>query len=559
MILILGWVTKSLGLIDGSGTYGNITVNQDGSWVFTLDNDSQAVQSLQEGQTRQDVFEVYAVDQYGKTIVDENGLPQTLEIVVNVNGQNDAPTLQANVEETIVADDPDQTISGQLSVSDVDTQDQDLHTWTATPTSVENDYGTLQFNSDGSWSYVVNPNNADIIALGANESIPQTWQVTVTDPSGLTDTQTLTINIRGDNQAPTMVTQDGEVTEDDTNGSGSVSVTQAIVLDDVDTNDTVTLTAADLNGTYGHFVVDPATNTWTYELYNDQPHVQALADGVKVVESFTVRATDSFGAEVTQTVEVTITGTNDRPSVSGATTGSVSDNLGSTASGKVTVSDVDIGDGHTFDVKQNTDLGIFTIDNTGKWTFVVDEGNEEINALAKGQTKTVQVSVIATDDSNVSATQESNEHFITITIVGTNDAPKIVDIGQQMATENTNTQLSGVFDDGDVDTVNIADEHLWEVVSGDPRGDLSVDPTTGAWTFDLTGDFEYLSEGETLPTPLTYEVKVTDEHGASNTITVEFQVTVLTMHQRWLPVIPSRQAPYLKTRQVLSQVRRPVR
>ncbi|MGF1774291.1 VCBS domain-containing protein [Vibrio wakamikoensis] len=512
-------------LIDGSGTYGNITVNQDGSWVFTLDNDSQAVQSLQEGQTRQDVFEVYAVDQYGKTIVDENGLPQTLEIVVNVNGQNDAPTLQANVEETIVADDPDQTISGQLSVSDVDTQDQNLHTWAATPTSVENDYGTLQFNSDGSWTYVVNPNNADIIALGANESIPQTWQVTVTDPSGLTDTQTLTINIRGENQAPTMVTQDGEVTEDDTNGSGSISVTKAIVLDDVDTNDTVTLAAADLNGTYGQFVVDPTTNTWTYELYNDEPHVQALADGVKVVESFTVRATDSFGAEVTQTVEVTITGTNDRPSVSGAATGSVSDNLGSTASGKVTVADVDIGDGHTFDVKQDTDLGTFTIDNTGKWTFVVDEENAEINALAKGQTKTVQVSVIATDDSNVSATEESNEHFITITIVGTNDAPQIVDIGQQMATENTNTQLSGTFDDGDVDTVNIADDHLWEVVSGDPRGDLSADSTTGAWTFDLTGDFEYLSEGETLPAPLTYEVKVTDEHGASDTITVEFQVT----------------------------------
>nr|WP_112481203.1 VCBS domain-containing protein [Vibrio variabilis] len=410
-------------------------------------------------------------------------------------------------------------------MSDVDTQDQGLHTWIATPTSVESDYGTLQFNSDGSWSYVVNPNNADIIALGANESIPQTWQVTVTDPSGLTDTQTLTINIRGDNQAPTMVTQDGEVTEDDSNGSGSVSVTKAIVLDDVDTNDTVTLNAADLNGTYGHFVVDPATNTWTYELYNNEPHVQALGEGVSVVESFTVRATDSFGAEVTQTVEVTVTGTNDSPSVTGAATGTVSDALGSTASGKVTIDDADIGDNHSFSVKQDTNLGTFTIDESGKWQFVVDETNAEINALAKGETKTIQVSVIATDDSGVSATQESNEHVITISIVGTNDAPKIVDIGQQMATENTNTQLSGTFDDGDVDTVSIADDHLWEVVSGDPRGDLSVDPTTGAWTFDLTGDFEYLSEGETLPAPLTYQVKVTDEHGASDTITVAFQVT----------------------------------
>ncbi|GAL30504.1 T1SS secreted agglutinin RTX [Vibrio variabilis] len=513
-------------LIDGSGTYGSIVVNQDGSWVFTLDNDSQAVQSLQEGETRQDVFEVYAVDQYGKTIVDENGLPQTLEIVVNVNGQNDAPTLQANVEETIVADDPDLTISGQLTVSDVDTQDQGLHNWAATPDgNVNTDYGTLTFNSDGSWSYVVDPNNSDIIALAANESIAQSWEVTVTDPSGLTDTQTLTINIQGENQPPTMSTVDGSVTEDDFGGAGAVSVTKDIVLDDLDTNDTVTLTAADLNGTYGRFIVDPDTNTWSYELYNDAAHVQALGEGVSVTEEFTIRATDNFGGEVTQTVEVTVTGSNDRPTLSGAVTGSVSDSLGSTASGKVTVADIDVGDSHSFSVKQDSDLGNFTIDNNGNWTFEVDPNNAEINALAKGQTKTIQVSVVATDDSGVVATNESNEHLISITIVGTNDAPQIVDIGQQMATENTNTQLSGTLDDGDVDTVNIADDHEWEVVSGDPRGELTVDPTTGAWTFELTGDFEYLSEGETLPAPLTYEVKVTDEHGASDTITVEFQVT----------------------------------
>ncbi|MGR5542768.1 VCBS domain-containing protein, partial [Vibrio campbellii] len=87
----------------------------------------------------------------------------------------------------------------------------------------------------------------------------------------------------------------------------------------------------------------------------------------------------------------------------------------------------------------------------------------EINALAKGQTKTIQVSVVATDSSGVTATEESNEHVINITIVGTNDAPQIVDIGEQMATENTTTQLTGNFDSGDVDTVNVADSHHWQV------------------------------------------------------------------------------------------------
>ncbi|MGX9521253.1 VCBS domain-containing protein [Vibrio mediterranei] len=513
-------------LVDGNGTYGSIVVNDDGSWVFTLDNDSRAVQSLQEGETKHDVFEVYAVDQYGKTIVDDNGLPQTLEIVIDVNGQNDAPTLKANVEETIVADDVDQTISGKLAVTDIDTQDQGHHTWVATPNNVNNAYGTLVFNADGTWSYKVDPNNPDIIALGANETIEQTWTVVVTDPKGATATQTLTINIQGENQAPTMTTVDGTVTEDVIDSGGTtVSVTKAIVLDDLDTKDTVTLDPTNLDGTYGHFTVDPSTNTWKYVLFNDKPHVQSLGEGVTVTEEFTIRATDQFGAEVTQKVEVTVVGSNDQPTVSGSASGSVSDALGSTAAGKVTVSDVDVGDTHTFSVKQDSNLGTFTVDNNGNWKFVVDENNPEINALAKGQTKTIQVSVVATDSSGVTATEESNEHVINITIVGTNDAPQIVDIGEQMATENTTTQLTGNFDSGDVDTVNVADSHHWQVVSGDPRGELTVDPVTGAWTFNLTGDFEYLSEGETLSSPLSYQVKVTDEHGASDTITVNFQVT----------------------------------
>ncbi|NOI26547.1 hypothetical protein F0243_25870 [Vibrio mediterranei] len=511
-------------LVDGSGTYGNIKVNQDGTWEFTLDNDSQAVQSLQEGETRQDVFEVYAVDQYGKTIVDDNGLPQTLEIVVNVHGQNDAPTLQANVEETIVADDPDQRISGRLTVNDVDVEDRGQHTWSIAESNVNSDYGTLTFNANGVWSFKVDPTNPEIIALAANESIEQTWTVTVTDPKGETATQTLTINIQGDNQAPTMTTDNGSVTEDVFSGA-EVSVTKQIHLDDVDTNDVVTLDPVNLNGTYGNFVVDPSTNTWKYVLFNDKPHVQSLGEGVTVTEEFTIRATDQFGAEVTQKVEVSVVGSNDQPTVSGSASGSVSDALGSTAAGKVTVSDVDVGDTHTFSVKQDSNLGTFTVDNNGNWKFVVDENNPEINALAKGQTKTIQVSVVATDSSGVTATEESNEHVINITIVGTNDAPQIVDIGEQMATENTTTQLAGNFDSGDVDTVNVADSHHWQVVSGDPRGELTVDPVTGAWTFNLTGDFEYLSEGETLSSPLSYQVKVTDEHGASDTITVNFQVT----------------------------------
>jgi VCBS repeat-containing protein len=510
-------------LVDGAGTYGSIVVSQDGSWTFTLDNDSQAVQSLQTGETREDVFDVFAVDQYGKTIVDDQGLPQTLQIVVNVDGLNDKPELSANVVQTIEADDSDEMISGTLLVQDADSNDS--HTWQAQATDVNPDYGTLSLDeATGAWSYQANTDQNDIVALNPGQSITQTWKVTVTDERGLSAEQTLAIVINGVNEPLSVQTDDGSVTEGLT-GTELISVTKAITLADDDAGDELNVKAVELNGTYGRFIVDPVTQTWTYELANDKPHVQALGQGVSVTEQFVIQGYDKYGAEVFETVEVTVFGSNDSPTVSGDIVGSVSDVIGDSVAGQLAVSDVDIGDNVSFVVTKDSDLGTFNIDSNGNWTFDIDPDNATVNALAKGQTMTTTIGVVARDDSGVIATQDSDETTITITIIGSNDAPAIADVVTQQLTENTLTQLAGTFDSGDVDVLNVADSHQWQLVSGDDRGQLVVDADTGEWTFELTGDFEYLQAGENLAAPLLYEIRVMDEHGASDTQIIEFQVT----------------------------------
>ena len=69
----------------------------------------------------------------------------------------------------------------------------------------------------------------------------------------------------------------------------------------------------------------PESSGWSYSV--DDSAVDYLADGQQVTETFTVTVNDQNGGTVDQTVSVTITGTNDAPTVSAATdiTGAVTE------------------------------------------------------------------------------------------------------------------------------------------------------------------------------------------------------------------------------------------
>ena len=88
------------------GTYGSLTLNPDGSWTYTLDNASNLVQSLGDGQTRIETFPVTLSD------------GTTSTITITVVGTNDpaivTPGLGAVVEDTQL------TTGGTLTVTDVD-------------------------------------------------------------------------------------------------------------------------------------------------------------------------------------------------------------------------------------------------------------------------------------------------------------------------------------------------------------------------------------------------------------------------------------------------------
>jgi VCBS repeat-containing protein len=71
-------------------------------------------------------------------------------------------------------------------------------------------HGTLTLNADGSYTYVVNNNDAAVQALNTGGTLTDTFTYTVKDPGGLlTHTAQLTITINGADDAPVGVDDTG--------------------------------------------------------------------------------------------------------------------------------------------------------------------------------------------------------------------------------------------------------------------------------------------------------------------------------------------------------------
>ncbi|MCK6265839.1 VCBS domain-containing protein [Vibrio sp. ZSDE26] len=506
-------------LVEGFGQYGDISLDRDGNWEYTLDNSSSAVQSLQKNEEAQDVFTLYVVDKNGKTVVDSDGAPQLLEIVVNVQGTEDAPNITGSLVEETNANNT-ATISGVLAPGDIDSND--THTWQAV--SQSGNYGVFSLNADGTWTYDLDETIAELAELNGRDSTPleETFTVKVVDMFNLESEKEVVVTINGVNEAPTLSgVHVASVSEDN-----QLSQTLQLIGSDVDSGDTVTFQAKSLNGTYGLFIID-ALGEWSYTIYNDEPHLQALYDGEEVTESFTVYASDDLGAEASQVITVTVTGTNDVPVLSGDTQGVVEEAQASSTTGQLAADDTDIGDTVTYGVADVGDYGVLTIDSDWGWTYVVDNTHPMVNAIGVGETLTDTILVNATDSNN----GVSDNVAITIVINGTNDLPTVSlvdsDILGSIDADSATTNASGTLVADDLD---VTDTHTF-YLSGNNQsqtgsfGEFTLDANSGEWEYQLETEAGLLLKDEVVTE--TFSVFVEDDNGGIGTqiITVNIQGT----------------------------------
>ncbi|WP_194271042.1 retention module-containing protein, partial [Comamonas testosteroni] len=377
-------------------------------------------------------------------------------------------------------------------------------------------YGKITLNSDGSYSYQLDSSLNVVQALGVGETLVETFTYTLVDKDGASSSATLTVTIVGTNDDPVLTGKaDGALAED-----GVSVVTGKLDVADVDITDTHSWSVSNEGkGQYGSFSVDQ-NGEWTYVLNNDDPKVQALAEGQKVTDTITVTVDDGHGGTATQTITVTITGTNDGPvSTSISDTSGIDAQTGVSYDVSSHFSDPDTSDKLTY-TATGLPPGLSIDPNTGLITGSIDH-----SASQGGNNGVYTVTVTATDPSGATTSQNFNWDV-------TNPAPSAADdtgTTDEDTTLNVDAQngvlVNDVDPDGDILTVsqvNGATASVGTPTAGSNGGTFILN-ADGSYSFNPGNAFQYLATGQTATSSITYTV--TDSEGGTSTATLTITIT----------------------------------
>lgn len=496
--------------VSGGPGNGTVTVHPDGSYDYTPNP----------GYSGPDSFEVTVDDGNGGTTTVT--VPVTVTSPANITGDDTGAAVEAGG--TANGTPGTATASGTLTVTDADPGESVFQT----PPSLGGTYGTFTFDpATGAWTYTLDDDRAATQALTDGETVTDELMVTSLDG---TATETIAVTVTGANDVAVVTDDTGEVTEESDGGTGMLGTSGRVTVDDPDAGESAfdpgSLTFTGGGTPLGTLTVD-ADGNWSYEVDNSLTEVQSLAEGETIVQSWTVESVDGTA---TSTIEVTINGTNDDPVISGANTGGVTGGATVPITGQLSETDVDTTNDHTWSVEGGTgDYGTLSVDGTGQWSYTLDNGNPDVQALGAGDTITDEITVRVTDNNG-----GYDEQVVTITITGSNDAPVIsggsditatvTEITDGAAGENTDTHTqTGTIQASDADT----GDTLSVAVTPQGAGYLGsfthggIDPATGEidWTFSVDdADLDALGDGEVLTQD--YLVTVEDSAGATDTVTV---------------------------------------
>lgn len=316
----------------------------------------------------------------------------------------------------------------------------------------------------------------------------------------LTDTQTISLTITNQNEAPVITSNGGGSTASLTLGEGA-SLSTTVAATDVDAGATLTYDIV-AGGDGALFTINPTTGLLQLAPRDFEAPADQNGDNVYVV---IVRASDGTLSD-TQTLSVTVTNVNEAPNIVSAGGGvaggfSISENtLGPTT---VMAVDQDAGAVITYSIS-GADAGLFTIDaSTGLLQFVAAPSFE---APADQNGDNVYVVVVQASDGTLTDSQT-----LSITVTDQAEAPMITSGGGDPTDsfpvlENTTGLHTMSATDQDAGSTL-----TWTIVGAD-AGLFTIDPDTGTIEFATAPDFEYPSDANL---DNVYEVTVVVSDGVN--------------------------------------------
>ena len=466
------------GVLDVTGNTDGLTyevVTGSEHATLTIDDNGHYTYSPQANYNGTDTITVKVTNSHGKS--------DTAVLTFNIEAVNDAPTVESI--ETVTVSEDAVMVTGQVEANDVDANS--VLTYSADAVA------GFTLNENGSYSFDAGNEAYQHLAQGETQTV--TVPVTVADEHGASVQTEISFVVTGTNDAPVVA----DITAVSTTEDAAV-VTGNITSTDVDDNATVTYrTTANIAGfvlnSDGSYSFNPADDAY-----------QALAEGETQKLTIAVTATDDQGATDSKDLVITVTGTNDAPTVESIETVTVAEDA-AIVTGQVEANDVDANSVLTYSA--NAVAG-FTLNENGSYSF--DAGNEAYQHLAQGETQTVTVPVTVADEHGASVQTE-----VSFVVTGTNDAPVIADITAVSTIEDA-AVVTGNITSTDADdnaTVTYSTEENIAGFTLNQDGSYSFNPADDA--------YQALAEGETQK--LTIAVTATDDQGATDSKDLVITVT----------------------------------
>jgi large repetitive protein len=467
--------------------YGTYTINADGSWSYHLNNSDPAVQALHSGERLIDTFTFRSFDGSASRV-----------IKITIHGTDDIPVIEGTDSGT-VTEDIKLTVSGQIAVIDPDSGQSSVQPVTS-PQASQNGYGSFVVTAEGIWTYWLDNSKPAVQGLAESQTLTDSFTIRSQDGSV---PKTVTVTISGSNDGPTVP----EVFL--TVGENSGEATRVLAGEDIDSDDdaaTLTYQLFSGAGPWGGWI----SISGNVLSYTPDPSFQQLAADETAQVLATYRAIDRHGATTDPTnIWITITGANDAPVISvanGNASGAVTEDAVAIATGQLAASDIDHNAAWTWSlVNGQGTYGRLTVDQTGRWTYTLD--NTAAHGLGGNDHPVESFTVRVTDEHGA-----VDDQTVTVTVNGTNDAPVA-------AGESYRVNAGGVLtigapgvlaNDTDIDSTGLS------VV-------LASDPAHGTLSLDGNGSFVYTPAPDfTGDDSFTY--RVTDGSLTSELVTVAIHV-----------------------------------
>ena len=471
---------KSISIVDGGITYSGLISIAGGRVVVDFNQSSAAIGALNAGDVLTGSF--YYVDRL------TGGRFSSAKVTFTIRGLNDSATI-TGTSAGVVTEDVTLTTGGTLTVNDPDAGENLFQN----PASLAGAYGTFTFNAaTGVWGYTLNNAATNVQSLEGADTVFDSLTVTSLDGSA---SQTISVSINGDDDDATISgTATGTVTEDGTTTAGGT-----LTVADVDAGEDTFQPPlpASLIGTYGTFTFNAATGVWGYTLNNAASVVQSLDGTDSVTDTLTVT---SFDSSDTQVITVTVNGASDSASISGTSTGSVTEDGTATAAGTLTVTDPDAGE-NQFQAPAPASLtgtyGTFTFTAlTGLWGYTLNNAAANVQGLITGQS--------VTDSLTVTSLDGSDSETIIVTIGGANDAANITGTATGTVAEDGTLTAGGTLTANDVDSGQ--NQFLAPASLTGTYGTFTFNAATGVWGYTLNNaatDVQGLNTGQSVTDSLT--------------------------------------------------------